>query len=149
MRFNGKRALVTGAGQGIGRCVALALVRAGAAVGFIDKNGAAGRRTAQWIEAAGGEGWFFEGDLADAPQLTAFADAAIARFGQIDLIVNNACYSNGGLRSRCDRDGLMEVLAVGVAAPYELVRLLGGALAPGAAIVNIGSTRAHMSQADS
>ena len=64
-----------------------------------------------------------------------------------DALVNNACLSRGGLEN-CGWDDFNYVLRVGVSAPFYLTQRLRPAFAPGASIVNIASTRAFMSQAN-
>ena len=72
---------------------------------------------------------------------------AVAAAGEIGALINNACFSLGGLNS-CGYEDFEKVLRVGVVAPFYLTKLLMPHFAPGAAIVNIASTRAFMSQPD-
>jgi NAD(P)-dependent dehydrogenase (short-subunit alcohol dehydrogenase family) len=90
MRFEDKVAVVTGAAQGIGEAYAKALAAEGAAVVVADLNEDSGNRVAKEIEASGGTAMFVRCDVADAESATAMADAAVAAYGGIDLLVNNA-----------------------------------------------------------
>jgi NAD(P)-dependent dehydrogenase (short-subunit alcohol dehydrogenase family) len=90
MRFEGKVAIVTGAAQGIGEAYARALASEGASVVVADLNEDSGERVAKEIEAAGGTAMFVRTDVSDAASATAMADAAVAAYGGIDLLVNNA-----------------------------------------------------------
>ena len=90
MRFEDKVAIVTGAAQGIGEAYAKALAAEGAAVVVADLNEDSGNRVAKEIEASGGTAMFVRCDVADAESATAMADAAVAAYGGIDLLVNNA-----------------------------------------------------------
>ena len=83
-------ALVTGAGRGLGRAAALALAHAGAdiALGLLDKNRAGG--LAEEIEALGRRALPLQMDVADLAQVSAAVDETVARFGRIDVLVNNA-----------------------------------------------------------
>lgn len=72
----------------------------------------------------------------------------LTRYGHVDVLVNNACFSKGGLLGGCSYDDFLEVLRVGVAAPYELARLFMDRFGEGGAIVNIASTRAEQSMPD-
>jgi NAD(P)-dependent dehydrogenase (short-subunit alcohol dehydrogenase family) len=65
----------------------------------------------------------------------------------VDFLINNAMITRGGLDA-CGYEGFLEVLRVGVAAPYYLTKLLAPRFAPGACVVNLSSTRAFQSQAN-
>jgi len=89
-RFQDKVAIVTGAAQGIGEAYARALAAEGASVVVADLNEESGSRVAKEIEAAGGTSTFVRTDVSDAESATALADATVAAYGGIDLLVNNA-----------------------------------------------------------
>ncbi len=89
----GKVAIVTGAGgrgNSIGRAYAFALANAGAGVVVADLNAAGARQVADEIVAGGGKAVAVQVDIADAQSANALAAAAIAAFGGIDILVNNA-----------------------------------------------------------
>jgi NAD(P)-dependent dehydrogenase (short-subunit alcohol dehydrogenase family) len=90
MRFTDKVAVVTGAAQGIGEAYARALAAEGAAVVVADLNEGSGNRVAKEIEASGGTAMFVRTDVASPESATALADATVAAYGGIDLLVNNA-----------------------------------------------------------
>lgn len=145
MEFWDKVCVVTGGANGIGRALVRGLLHEGAYVAFLDADKSAGERIAAENPA---RTLFVHGDAADQAALSAFARAVLARFSHVDCIVNNACVTRRGLLSGCTFEQFDYVLRLGVAAPYELTRLFMDALGPGAAIVNIASSRAFMSQAD-
>lgn len=144
MDYTGRACVVTGGANGIGRCIVEEFVRAGASVAFADTDEAAGMRLADRLSNA----MFYAGDIADEFALEAFADAAVARLGRIDFLVNNACVTRRGLLSGCGFHDFNYVLKVGVTAPYMLTQLLLPYFTERAAVVNIASTRAAMSQPD-
>lgn len=90
MGFSDKVAVVTGAAQGIGEAYAKALAAEGAAVVVADLNEEGGAQVAKEIEAAGGRARFHRTDVSDPASAQAMADAAVAAYGGIDLLVNNA-----------------------------------------------------------
>jgi 3-oxoacyl-[acyl-carrier protein] reductase len=89
-RLEGKVALITGAGSGIGEACAVLFAEEGARVVVADINGDAARRVAAAIAAAGHQALAVEGDVAVAADAQRMVDAAVARWGRIDVVVNNA-----------------------------------------------------------
>jgi 3-oxoacyl-[acyl-carrier protein] reductase len=90
MRLEQKVAMVTGAGRGIGRDIALRFAREGARVVIAELDESSARGVASEITAAGGEAMAVALDVADPEQVTAAMDATVQRFGRIDILVNNA-----------------------------------------------------------
>jgi NAD(P)-dependent dehydrogenase (short-subunit alcohol dehydrogenase family) len=88
--LEGKVALVTGAGGGIGRAAAEAFARSGASVMVSDVNEAGGAETVALIEAAGGKAAFVRCDVSNAEQVKAMVEATVATFGGLDCAFNNA-----------------------------------------------------------
>jgi 3-oxoacyl-[acyl-carrier protein] reductase len=89
-RLDGKVAIITGAGQGIGRAYALRFAAEGAKVAVADINDANAERVAKEIEAAGGEAIAVHVDVADEESAKAMARTVVERWGRIDVLVNNA-----------------------------------------------------------
>ena len=92
-RVEGKVAIVTGSASGIGRATARLLAREGARVVVADINVAAGQATVESITQAGGEAEFVETDVARADQVQAMVARAVARFGRLDVLHNNAYWA--------------------------------------------------------
>jgi 3-oxoacyl-[acyl-carrier protein] reductase len=88
-RLTGRTALVTGAGAGIGKGIARGLAAFGARVAVVEIDPETARRTAAEIEAAGGEALALPTDVRDGDALGRAVEATAARFGTIDVLVNN------------------------------------------------------------
>jgi len=89
-RLAGKIALVTGAGQGIGKAVALRLAREGADVVVADINAQTAEQTAQEMRALGRRALAYAIDLGNISEIQPLIDLAVAEFGRLDILVNNA-----------------------------------------------------------
>lgn len=148
MCFENKVCVVTGGANGIGLCIVNEFVRKRSKVAFIDLDKAAGEKALESIKAAGAEGLFFCGDIAEKPVLESFAEEVIRTYGRIDYLINNACLSRKGILTGCEYDDFNYVLRVGVTAPYMLSKLFLSCFNKNGAIVNISSTRTTMSQMD-
>ena len=127
--FEGKTAVITGGAQGIGKAIADAFIREGAAVRIIDKQ----------------PGSWFVGDVSDKAALERFAETVAAECGRVDCLINNALPLMKGI-DECSWDEFSYALAVGVTAPFYLTKLLMPHFAPGASVINISSSRDRMSQ---
>ncbi|MBV9825769.1 MAG: glucose 1-dehydrogenase [Alphaproteobacteria bacterium] len=88
--LDGKVALVTGGGGGIGRATALAMIREGARVAVADFNAAAARDTVAQINAAGGQGITLTGDVSREEDVRVMVLDTLSAFGQLDCAFNNA-----------------------------------------------------------
>ena len=132
MSFQDKVVVVTGDAQGIGKCCAECFEREGAYVHVIDIQ----------------QGPWFVGDLAGKSVLERFAAGVIAKSGHVDVIVNNAMQLFKGI-DECTYEEFAYAQAVGVVAPFYLVKLFKDHFAEGASIINISSSRDRMSQPQS
>ncbi|WP_329530393.1 SDR family oxidoreductase [Streptomyces sp. NBC_01450] len=92
--LNGRNAVVTGGGRGIGRAIALVLAAQGATVAVWDLDGAGARETADAIGEAGGKAVAVVGDAADAATVVAAAEQTHAELGPVTILVNNAGITN-------------------------------------------------------
>jgi 3-oxoacyl-[acyl-carrier protein] reductase len=120
MRLRERVAIVTGAGRGLGRAYAQGLAAEGARVVVAEMRAEQGEATAGAIRAAGGEALAVATDVADEASVTAMVEAAMARYGRVDVLVNNAAMFAGVTRGPCDAipveewDRLMAVNVRGV-----------------------------------
>ena len=89
-QFEGKIAIVTGAGSGIGRATAELLASRGASVVPVDINGKTGRETVTAIESAGGQAIGVEADVSLSEDAERIVRETVDRFGGVDILVNNA-----------------------------------------------------------
>ena len=90
MRFEGRTAIVTGAGNGIGRATAIKLAQEGADVAIVDIDQVKAEQVAETILATGGTALPFAVDITQSGAGKAVATKVLAKFGQIDILVNNA-----------------------------------------------------------
>lgn len=137
-------AVVTGAGQGIGRVFARSLAAAGHAVVIAERNAARADAVAAEIGAAGGTALPVETDVASEPSVEAMASAAVERFGRLDVLVNNAAIFSTLEMRPFDRIPLEEweqVLKVNVTGPFLCARAVLPAMRQGGfgRIINIAS----------
>jgi len=90
LNFSGKVALVTGAGNGIGRAAALAFAKGSARLVVVDRDEAGGEATAGIVRQQGGEAIFVRADVTRSADVEAYVKAALAAYGRIDCFFNNA-----------------------------------------------------------
>ena len=140
--FDGKVALVTGGGSGIGRATAIAFAREGAQVVIGDRNAQRGEETVRIIRDAGGTASFRRTDVSVASDVEALVEHAMSTYGRLDLAFNNAGIE-GEVRplaeqSEANYDAVMDINVKGVwlSMKYEIPRMLEHG---GGAIVNASS----------
>ena len=112
MTLQGKTAIVTGGGRGIGRAVCLELARGGADIVLCYAGGeATARQTAGACEALGGRAAAVRCDVSEPGQVARLAETALHEFGRIDILVNNAGITRDGLLMSMKEEDFDQVLA--------------------------------------
>jgi NAD(P)-dependent dehydrogenase (short-subunit alcohol dehydrogenase family) len=153
-RLEGRVAIITGAGFGIGRGIARRFAREGAAVTVAEINVRAGERTAAELGELGGQGLFVRTDVIDKAQVDAAVAATIATFGRLDVVVNNAW--GGGTIKRLEhkteedmlhgvRLGYLATFAMMQATFPHLKRQGGGSIIT---LCSLNGVNAHMYSAE-
>ena len=141
-----KAAIVTGAGQGIGKAIAQRLLREGYAVALAELNAESGRETEAEL-ATQGVVQFVHTDVADEQSVCRCVRQALEQFGRIDALVNNAAIGIGKPVTELALEDWNRVLAVNLTGPLLFAKHAAPTLrAARGAIVNIASTRAFMSE---
>ncbi len=112
MRLFNRKAIVTGAGQGIGRSIALKMAREGADVAVAEMNPETGARSTNEIEALGRKGLFIRVDVANAGQVKKMVEKVLEAWGRIDILVNNAGFDRGGSLLKVKEEDWDAVLGV-------------------------------------
>ncbi|MFI2757715.1 SDR family NAD(P)-dependent oxidoreductase [Streptomyces echinatus] len=143
-RFSGRTALVTGAGSGIGRGIALAFAREGAHVVVAGRRREPLDETVALIEAEGGKALAVTADVSRAEDLRALVTAAVDRFGSLDVAVNNAGVLEGrgqtvGDLAEEDWHRMLDVNVTGVFLALQAEIAQMRTQPNGGAIVNIAS----------
>jgi NAD(P)-dependent dehydrogenase (short-subunit alcohol dehydrogenase family) len=140
--FDGKVALVTGGGSGIGRATALGFAREGAQVVIGNRNVQRGEETVSMIRDAGGTASFRRTDVVVAADVKALVDHAVTTYGRLDIAFNNAGIEGDprplAEQTEANFDAVMDINVKGVwlSMKYEIPRMLEQG---GGAIVNCSS----------
>ena len=121
-KLDGKVALVSGAGRGIGRAIALKLVAEGARVVINDLDAEPAAETAERIRARGGDAALCVGSVTDATFGERFVATALESFGALDIIVNNAGYTWDNVIQKMTDEQFQAIMDVHVTAPFRILR---------------------------
>ena len=138
--LSGKVALVTGGSRGIGAAVAQRLAAEGAQVALTYETSAErAQETVERIEKNGGRAWAVRADLTDAESIRSAVDGAVAEFGRLDIVVNNAGTGTNGPLEEMELAEVDRVLTINVRGAYLVAQAAAAQLAEGGRIINIGS----------
>ncbi len=141
-------AIITGAGQGIGKATAKALVEEGFAVAIAEVDEQAGEEAQEELRKLG-EARFFQTDVAEEGEVARLMERVHAQFGQLDLLVNNAAIMCNKPVTELSVREWNTVLGVNLTGPFLCSKHAAPQLRKSrGSIVNISSTRALMSEPD-
>jgi 3-oxoacyl-[acyl-carrier protein] reductase len=122
MRLLDKKAIVTGAGQGIGRAIALEMAREGADVAVAEMNSESRGQTCMAVEALGRKAVSVQVDVADPKQVHAMVEQVLKEWGRIDVLVNNAGFDRGATLLKVNEDDWDAVLGVHLKGTYNCIQ---------------------------
>jgi len=153
MRLEGKAAIVTGAGSGIGRAAARAFAAEGAKVVVADIDETGGDETVRMIGEAGGQSFFIKVDVSRAEDVQAMVDKTVEQYGRLDCAFNNAGISPAPTSvSRCTQESWEKVIAVNLTGvflcmKYEVPKMLksggGGSIVNNASVMGLFGDGGH------
>jgi 3-oxoacyl-[acyl-carrier protein] reductase len=148
--LEGKVALVTGAGRGMGQVIAHRLARDGAALVVHYCGSEAGAQdTVETIQKAGGEAYTFRADIAKRAEVQALFAEIDRKSGRIDIVVNSSGVSAGGLLADLDEEQLEWMLGINLRGPLFIASEAAKRMGEGGRIINIASTLADFPMAGS
>ena len=138
--LGGKVALVTGAGQGVGRGIALAMAREGAAIAVVDRNPETAAETLALIEGLGGTALVRICDVRDSAEVDACVASVVEEFSTVDILVNNAVDARVGipLQDATDEEFLISFTS-GPFASFWFMRACFPHLRDGGRVINLRS----------
>jgi NAD(P)-dependent dehydrogenase (short-subunit alcohol dehydrogenase family) len=122
-RLQGKVALITGGGSGMGRASSLLFAEEGARVVVVDRVASSGDETVRMIRDAGGEASYVNADVAEAPDAEMMVSTAVATYGRLDVLFNNAGIEGPSVKLlEYGEDNWHRVIAVNLTAVYYAMR---------------------------
>jgi NAD(P)-dependent dehydrogenase (short-subunit alcohol dehydrogenase family) len=138
-RLDGKVAIVTGASSGLGVAFAQALAEAGADVVLGARRVERLADTARLVESVGRRALTVQTDVASPESCQALVDAAMAEFGRVDVLVNNAGVGTAVPATHETPDQFRQVIDVNLNGCYWMAQSCGRVMQPGSSIINVSS----------
>src|SRR5277367_1034724 len=151
MEFKGQVALVTGAGRGIGKAIALAFARGGADVAIFDIDGATAEGSAREVESCGVRSFNARVDVTDHDQVAAAVASAARALGKIDILINNAGVASSERFLELGKESWDRVIAVHLTGSFNCAQAAAGEMVKHGygRIVSISSIAGLMAPPDS
>ena len=148
MDFNDKVVIVTGGGQGIGRCIVQTFADKGAKVVIADIDDEAGIENEEYIKSKGGDSLFVHTDVSLEEDVRNLVDKTIKTYGKIDILINNAGVGARGTIYTRPMEEWDRVINVNLRGTYMCSKYVAPHMRDngGGVIINIASTRAFMSE---
>jgi NAD(P)-dependent dehydrogenase (short-subunit alcohol dehydrogenase family) len=138
--LEGKVALVTGAGQGVGRGIALAMAKEGAAIAVVDRNAETAAETVALVQEVGGRASDHRCDVSRSDEVDACVAAVVEELGTVDILVNNAVDARVGIPLQDVEDEQFLVsFASGPFASFWFMRACFPHLQDGGRVINLRS----------
>lgn len=119
-RLQGKIAIITGSGRGLGAATALRMAQEGASVVINDLQLEAAQATAKQLEALGAQTLVSQHDVSDYKQAQAIVDETLKKFGRIDILVNNAGITRDSMLHKLTEEKWDEVIRVNLKGPFNM-----------------------------
>lgn len=138
-RLDGRVVIVTGASSGLGVAFAKAVAEAGADVVLAARRVDKLAETAALVQSVGGRVLSVGTDVGDPDQCTAMVDAAVAEFGKVDVLVNNAGVASAVPATRETPEQFRSIIDINLNGSYWAAQACGRVMAPGSSVVNISS----------
>ena len=120
LRLDGKCAIITGAGAGIGKEIAITFATAGASVVVSDINADAANHVVDEIQQLGGQAFACRCDITSEQELSALADFAVTKLGKVDILVNNAGITRDNLLMRMKDDEWNDIIETNLSSVFRL-----------------------------
>ena len=142
MSLEGKVAVVTGGGRGIGRQVCLRLAREGAKIAIFDLEEDSSRKVVEEIESKGGEAFFIRVDVGELEQVNEAVKRVIDKFKRVDILINNAGITCDRLLLRMEEEDWDKVLKVNLKGAFNCLKAVAKPMVRQrwGRIINISST---------